>query len=81
MAYLQHVRAGEKFSRHVAFDCIPNTIGILRQIFRFVSMGELPAQLEWVIDDISELLAVANASKFLTLTIRRVKEAIPSSIL
>jgi hypothetical protein len=49
------------FNRRIAFDNIPHTIGILREVFRFISLEELPPQLEWVVDDISEVLAIADA--------------------
>jgi len=59
------MRAGEKFSRRTAFDSIPHTIGVLRDLFRFISLGDLPAQLEWVIDDISNVLSVVDVSGIL----------------
>ena len=58
-------RAGEKFSRRTAFDSIPHTIGVLRDLFRFISLGDLPAQLEWIIDDISSVLSAAEVSEIL----------------
>jgi hypothetical protein len=59
-------RAGEKFSRRSAFDSIPHAIGVLRDLFRFISLGDLPAQLEWIVDDISNVLAVADVSGILS---------------
>ena len=44
-----------------AFDNIPHTIGVLRDLFRFISLGDLPEQLAWCVDDIAEVLAVADA--------------------
>lgn len=58
-------RAGEEFSRRTAFDSIPHTIGVLRDLFRFISLGNLPVQLEWIIDDISSVLSVAEVSEIL----------------
>src|SRR3989304_7447799 len=40
------------FNRKLAYDRIPPTIGILRDVFQFVSLGDLPRQMEWIIDDI-----------------------------
>ena len=54
-------RVGDGFSRRSAFDSIPHTIGVLRDLFRFVSLGDLPPQLEWIVDDIADVLAVADA--------------------
>lgn len=59
--FAARTRAGEGFNRRVAFDNIPHTIGILRDLFRFISLGDLPVQLEWIVDDIAEVLAVADA--------------------
>ena len=59
--FAARVRAGEGFSRRTAFDGIPHTIGVLRDLFRFISLGDLPPQLEWIVDDISDVLAAADA--------------------
>jgi len=59
--FAARTRAGEIFSRRAAFDNIPHTIGVLRDIFRFISLGDLPEQLAWCVDDIAEVLAVADA--------------------
>ena len=59
--FAARVRSGEGFSRRTAFDRIPRTIGVLRDLFRFISLGDLPAELEWIVDDIAEVLAVADA--------------------
>jgi len=53
------------FSRKAAFDNIPATIGILRDVFRFISLEEPSEQLSWIIDDISEVLSVADVKKLL----------------
>ncbi len=53
------------FNRKLAYDNIPHTIGILRDVFQFVSLGSLPQQMEWIIDDISEILAVTDINKIL----------------
>jgi hypothetical protein len=53
------------FNRKLAYDNIPQTIGILRDVFRFISFGDLPKQMEWIVDDISEVLAVTDVYKLL----------------
>lgn len=58
--FAARTRAGEGFSRRAAFDSIPHTIGVLRDLFRFISLGDLPAQLAWCVDDLAEVLAVAD---------------------
>ncbi len=59
--FAARTRAGDGFSRRAAFDNIPHTIGVLRDLFRFISLGDLPDQLAWCVDDIAEVLAVADA--------------------
>ena len=59
--FAARTRTKKGFSRRVAFDNIPHTIGVLRDIFRFISLDELPEQLAWCVDDIAEVLAVADA--------------------
>ena len=59
--FASRTRASGGFNRRLAFDNIPRSIGVLRDLFRFISLGELPPQLEWIVDDIAEVLAVADA--------------------
>ena len=59
--FAARTRAGDRFNRRSAYDNIPHTIGVLRDLFRFISFGDLPQQLAWCVDDIAEVLAVANA--------------------
>jgi predicted helicase len=63
--FAARIRTGDGFNRRMAFDNIPRTIGILRDVFQFISLGDLPRQLEWIVDDIAEVLAVADASGIL----------------
>jgi len=63
--FAARTRSDGDFSRKTAFDGIPHTIGILRDIFRYVSLEDLPDQMEWIVDDISEVLAVADINKIL----------------
>ncbi len=58
-------KQGVEFNRRNAVDNIPPTIGILRDIFEFISLGKLPQQMEVIIDDIAEVLNVSDASKLL----------------
>jgi hypothetical protein len=63
--FAARTRTAGPFTRRTAFDCIPHTIGILRDIFRFISLEDLPPQLEWTVDDLAEVLAVADAGGIL----------------
>ena len=58
--FAARIRAGNGFNRRAAFDNIPHAIGVLRTLFRFVSLGDLPDPLAWCVDDIAEVLAVAD---------------------
>ena len=58
--FAARIRAGEGFNRRAAFDNIPHTIGVLRDMFRFISLGDLPEPLAWCVDDLAEVLAVAD---------------------
>ncbi len=59
--FAARTRAENGFNRRSAFDSIPHTIGVLRDLFRFISLGDLPESLAWCVDDIAEVLAVADA--------------------
>ncbi|MFH1929571.1 MAG: N-6 DNA methylase, partial [Chloroflexota bacterium] len=63
--FAARTRAGNVFNRRTAFHNIPRTIGILRDVFQFVSLGDLPKQIEWLVDDISEVLALTDAGGIL----------------
>lgn len=58
--------SGEDFSRKLAHDKIPRTIGILRDIFRFISYEDLPAQMEWAVDDITSVLAATDVEPIMS---------------
>ena len=63
--FAARVRSKGEFTRRAAFDAIPHTIGILRDLFRFISLGDLPQSLEWIVDDIAEVLSVADVGEIL----------------
>lgn len=63
--FAARTRAEGEFNRKLAYDNIPHTIGILRDVFKFISLGDLPKQMEWIIDDIAEVLAVTDVKKIL----------------
>ena len=63
--FAARTRSGNGFNRKLAYDSIPHTIGILRDVFKFISLEDLPQQMEWIIDDISEVLAVTNVKNIL----------------
>jgi len=63
--FVARTRSENGFNRKLAYDSIPHNIGILRDVFKFISLGDLPQQMEWIIDDISEVLAVTDVKEIL----------------
>ena len=64
--FAARTRSENGFNRKLAYDYIPQTIGILRDVFRFISLEDVPPQMEWIIDDISEVLAVTDTNELLS---------------
>ncbi|MBS3920290.1 MAG: N-6 DNA methylase [Deltaproteobacteria bacterium] len=62
--FAARTRANGAFNRILAYDLIPKTIGILRDIFHFISFDP-PEQLQATVDDIAEVLAVADVRNIL----------------
>lgn len=62
--FAARTRANGAFHRIVAYDLIPKTIGILRDIFHFISFDP-SEQLQATVDDIAEVLAAADVKSLL----------------
>jgi type I restriction-modification system DNA methylase subunit len=63
--FAARTRANSEFNRKMAFDYIPHTTGILRDVFRFISLGDLPQQMEVIVDDIAAILHAADINSIL----------------
>lgn len=63
--FAARTRTKGNFDRRVAFERIPRTIGLLRDVFQYISYGEIPEPLRWMVDDIAEVLAAANVNHIL----------------
>lgn len=63
--FAARTRADEDFNRKLAFTYIPKTIGILKDVFQFISLGESPKPLQIIVDDISEVLQVTDVKSIL----------------
>ncbi len=61
--FAARMRAEDDFNRRTAYGNIPHTIGVLRDLFRLVSFEDekLSQDLIWCVDDIANVLAVADA--------------------
>lgn len=58
--FAARTRAGDDFSRELAFKYIPHTIGILRDVFHFISLGDPPKAMQVMVDDIADVLRAAD---------------------
>lgn len=58
-------RTEGEFNRKLAYDSIPPTIGVLHDLFEYISRGKLPPLINQVVNDIAEVLAVADVHKIL----------------
>lgn len=63
--FAARLRADKKFNRKLAYDYIPKSIGILRDVFRFISSTDIPDQMISIVDDISEVLEVVDTKQIL----------------
>lgn len=63
--FAARLRAEKDFNRKLAYSYIPKSIGILRDVFKFISMEDLPRPMEVIIDDIAEVLSAADAKTIL----------------
>jgi len=63
--FAARTRADLDFNRRMAFDFIPHTIGILRDVFRYISLEDPPKSLEAIVDDIAEVLRITDAKRIL----------------
>ncbi len=63
--FAARMRAQGEFSRQQAIELIPPTIGILRDIFHYISLGQPSPQMKSIIDDIAAVLSAANVQAIL----------------
>ncbi|HKJ33522.1 MAG TPA: type ISP restriction/modification enzyme [Balneolales bacterium] len=63
--FAARTRTNDTFTRKNARELIPATIGILREVFEFISYHDLPQSIGWIVDDIAEILDAANINKIL----------------
>ncbi len=63
--FAARTRANETFTRRNAVEFIPSTIGILKEVFQFISYGQLPENIRWIVDDIAEILNAADINNIL----------------
>jgi hypothetical protein len=71
--FAARTRAQGQFNRLVAYALIPATIGILRDVFQFISLGQPSPQMGAIVDDIAAVLNAANVQAILTQYFRQGK--------
>jgi predicted helicase/very-short-patch-repair endonuclease len=64
--FAARTRAQGQFNRLAAYALIPATIGILRDVFQFISLGQPSPQMEAIVDDIAAVLNAADVQAILT---------------
>jgi predicted helicase len=64
--FASRMRCKNKFSRRTAFYDIPHTVGILREIFKYISLEDLPPSMEWIIDEIADVLVNVDVERIFT---------------
>ncbi len=63
--FAARIRAREQFNRKLAYDYIPHTLGVLREVFRYISLADLPKHLEVTLDEIAAVLQAADVAGIL----------------
>ncbi|HSN87108.1 MAG TPA: N-6 DNA methylase, partial [Thermoanaerobaculia bacterium] len=47
---------GAAFDRRSAFERVPLASGILRDVFQYISIGAVPPEVDWIVEDLVDLL-------------------------
>lgn len=63
--FAARIRATNGFNRKLAYDYISKSIGILSDVFQYISLGRISKPMEWIVDDISAVLASADVKGIL----------------
>lgn len=63
--FAARTRTESELSRKNAIEYIPHTVGILRDVFKYISLESPSLQMEVIVDDIVSVLNVANISSIL----------------
>lgn len=63
--FAARTRANGEFNRALAYRFIPPTIGILKDVFRYISMEDPSQQMKVIIDDIADVLSAADVPHIL----------------
>jgi hypothetical protein len=64
--FAARTRSGAEFNRELAYKYIPHTIGILSDIFRYISLEEPSKPMQVMVDDIAEILNITDIKAILS---------------
>jgi len=68
-----------EFTRQSAYEQIPESLGILRDIFKYISLGALPEPMKWPVDDLVAILRNVDLSKIMLEFYQPSKKPLPFS--
>jgi len=63
--FAARTRVDGEFYRRIALDYIPQTTGILRDVFQYLSIGKMSLEMEVTVDDIAAVLNAADINSIL----------------
>lgn len=63
--FAARTRVEGDFHRKIAVDYIPHTSGILRDVFRYLSLSSMSLEMEVIVDDIASVLNAADIKSIL----------------
>jgi len=69
-------RARGPFDRRIAAESIPATSGLLRDVFRYISLADPPREVAWIVDEIVDLLARSPVHRMLERSSRRGRDPV-----
>jgi hypothetical protein len=55
---------GAAFDRRRAFEEVPLASGILRDVFQYISIGAVPPEVDWIVEDLADLLRQSSVPEF-----------------
>lgn len=63
--FAARTRTEGDFTRRLAYENIPHSIGVLRDVFKFISLGDPSPHMEVIVDDIASILNAADINSIL----------------
>ncbi len=69
-------RARDRFDRRIAAESIPATSGLLRDVFRYISLADPSPEVAWIVDEIVDLLAHSSVYAMLERSGRRGRDPV-----